>query len=96
MEYALHRLQLQSLRALRPELPVWVEAVLRKALHPLPERRQQALSQLVHDLHTPGAEFRSSRVPPLAERHPLALWRALALGFAASSVLLLGLRACGR
>lgn len=91
----LQRLQLQPLRALRPDLPAWVEAVLRKALQPQPARRQQALSEFVHDLHAPGAEFRGARLPPLAERHPLAFWRALALLFATSSVLLLGLRACG-
>lgn len=90
----LHRLRLHSLRALRPDLPPWVEAVLRKALQPQPARRQQALSEFVHDLHAPGAELRSARSPPLAQRHPVAFWRALALGFALSSLLLLGLHAC--
>ena len=92
----LHGLQLQPLRALRPDLPPWVEAVLRKALQVQPARRQQALSELMHDLHAPGAEFHGTRVRPLIESHPLAFWRALALLFGMSSVLLLGLRACGR
>jgi len=92
----LHRLQITPLRALRPDLPLWVEAVLRKALQPLPARRQEALSEFVHDLQSPGAQFRQTRLPPLVERHPVGFWRTLALVFAASTLLLLGLRLTGR
>ena len=92
----LHRLQVTPLRALRPDLPPWVEAVLRKALQPQPPRRQEALSEFVHDLQSPGAQFRQSRLPPLVERHPVGFWRTLALGFAASTLLLLSLRLMGR
>lgn len=92
----LHRLQITPLRALRPDLPHWVEAVLRKALQPQPARRQEALSEFVHDLRAPGAQFRRTRLPPLVERHPVGFWRALALAFAASTFVLLGLRLVGR
>src|SRR5262249_17263159 len=68
---ALHRLQYVPLRTHRPELPEWLARVLRKALQPQPTRRQQALSEFVHDLHAPGAEFTRHRRTPLQERHPL-------------------------
>jgi len=85
----LTRLQLVSLRALRPDLPGWLEAVLRKALHPQAARRQEALSEFVHDLHSPGPQFQLGRRPALIERDPVAFWRGLALVFAASSLALL-------
>jgi len=88
----LHRLQLVPLRSLRPDLPPWLEAVLRKALQPRPLRRQEALSEFMHDLHHPGPQFQQHRRPPLLERHPVAFWRTLALLFAASTALLLVLR----
>jgi serine/threonine protein phosphatase PrpC len=86
------RLQLVSLRALRPDLPPWLEAVLRKALHPQAGRRQEALSEFVHDLHSPGPQFHGGRRPALIERDPVAFWRVLALVFAASTVALLSAR----
>jgi serine/threonine protein kinase len=86
------RLQLVSLRALRPDLPPWLEAVLRKALHPQAGRRQEALSEFVHDLHSPGPQFHGGQRPALIERDPVAFWRVLALVFAASTVALLAAR----
>ena len=85
----LNRLQLVSLRALRPDLPPWLEAVLRKALHPHAARRQEALSEFVHDLHAPGPQFQLGRRPALIERDPVGFWRGLALLFAVSTVALL-------
>lgn len=91
----LHRLRITPLRALRPDLPPWTEAVLRKALHPQPARRQEEVAEFVHDLHAPGPQFRQQRLPPLVERHPVAFWRALALLFAASTLGLGVLRLAG-
>lgn len=90
-ERDLHRLNYVPVRTLRPDLPAWLDAVLRKALQPQALRRQEAVSEFVHDLQSPGAEFHTHRGPPLLERHPVAFWRALAVGFAALSVVLTAL-----
>lgn len=92
----LHKLQYVPLRTRRPDLPEWLDRVLRKALHPQPARRQQALSEFAHDLYAPGPEFMSRDRTPLQERHPLLFWRVLTLGFGLSTLLLLGLRLSGR
>lgn len=76
---AQQRLPIASVRQARPGLPDWLDDVLRKALHPLPARRYQAVSEFVHDLHHPPASPATRRRPPLAERHPVRLWQALAL-----------------
>lgn len=57
-------------------LPAWLDTVLGKAVHPLPEKRYEALSEFVHELsHPPAARTRV----PLAERRPVRFWQALAL-----------------
>jgi serine/threonine protein kinase len=69
------RLQIDPLRNHRPDLPAWVEAVLRKALHPQPLRRQEAVSELIFDLQAPGAAFLQPRRVPLVERNPVRFWQ---------------------
>jgi hypothetical protein len=90
----LKRLRYTPLRHHRPELPEWLDAVLQKALHQQPAKRQEALSEFVHDLHAPGPQFQRKRAPPLVEKHPVAFWQvtSLVLGLA---VVLLGLRVYG-
>ncbi|MFT4268822.1 MAG: bifunctional protein-serine/threonine kinase/phosphatase [Xenophilus sp.] len=92
----LRRLRCVPLRHHRPELPAWVDAVLQKALQPDPLRRQEAVSEFVHDLRTPGPRFLRPRVLPLAERDPARFWQWIALLLAAAVVALLALRAVGR
>jgi serine/threonine protein phosphatase PrpC len=92
----LHKLQYVPLRTRRPDLPDWLDRVLRKALHPQPARRQQALSEFAHDLYAPGPEFMSRDRTPLQERHPLLFWRVLTLAFGLSTLVLLASRLSGR
>jgi serine/threonine protein kinase len=63
-------------------IPAWVDAALAKAVHPLPHKRQAALSEFVHDLRHPPADWLARRRPALAERHPVRFWQAIALGLA--------------
>lgn len=92
----LHKLHYVPLRTRRPDLPEWLDRVLRKALQPQAARRQQALSEFVHDLHEPGPEFLARDRTPLAQRHPLLFWRASTVALGLATLVLLGLRATGR
>jgi len=89
------RLRYVPVRHLRPDLPEWIDAVLQKALHPDPARRQQAVSEFVYDLRTPGQEFLRRRTPPLIERNPVRFWQFTTVLFGAAAVLMLGLRIAG-
>ena len=91
-----NRLRYVPLRQFRPELPAWVDAVLHKALHPQPAKRQQAVSEFAHDLQSPGAEFLRVRMPALIERRPVLFWQCTTVLLAVAVVVLLGLRAFGR
>jgi serine/threonine protein phosphatase PrpC/predicted Ser/Thr protein kinase len=57
-------------------LPRWLDTVLAKAVHPLPEKRYEALSEFLYELsHPPAGRTRI----PLAGRQPVRFWQALAL-----------------
>lgn len=90
-----NRLRYVPVRHFRPELPAWVDAVLQKALHPNPAKRQQAVSELAHDLRAPGAEFLRTRAPPLIDRNPVRFWQGATALLAVAVIVLLGLRSFG-
>ena len=71
-------------------IPAWIDAVLERAVHPNPLKRQAELSEFVHELHQPGAATLARARTPLAERNPLMFWRATALVLAVTVVALLG------
>ncbi|WP_374263330.1 protein phosphatase 2C domain-containing protein [Zoogloea sp.] len=71
----LRRLRYVPLRHRRPDLPPWVDAVLAKALHVNPDKRQAVVSEFVHDLKAPGAQFRLQRRAPLIDRNPVRFWQ---------------------
>ncbi|WP_424988419.1 protein kinase domain-containing protein [Microbulbifer sp. S227A] len=58
-------------------LPRWIDTALRRATHPDPLRRYDALSEFVADLSRPGAAWAKERHLPLAERHPVRFWQGV-------------------
>ncbi len=57
------------------EIPVWVDGALRKAVHPDPGKRYEALSEFTFDLRHPNQAYLTPQ--PLLERNPLLFWQAL-------------------
>jgi uncharacterized membrane protein YdfJ with MMPL/SSD domain len=55
------------------DIPPWIDAALRKAVHPEPLERYEALSEFVYDLRHPNADV--LRSAPLVARNPAAFWR---------------------
>lgn len=92
----LRGLRYLPLRPIRPELPGWLDAVLGKALHTDPARRQEAVSEFAHDLKSPGPSFHRSRAAPLVERNPVLFWQCATVLLALATLLLAGLRVLGR
>ena len=71
------RLLYRPARSYNPELPVWVDRALEKAVHPLPSKRYTTLSEFQYDLTHPNPEFRDITELPLLERNPLRFWQYL-------------------
>ncbi len=73
----LKHLRYVPVRDRRPDLPPWLDAVLRRALHPQAHKRQEALSEFVQDLRAPGAAYQHDRPAPLMARNPVLFWQVL-------------------
>ncbi len=71
------------------EIPVWIDGVLRKAVHPDPRKRYEELSEFVFDLRHPNESFSRSSPAPLIERNPLLFWKGLSLLLACAVLVLL-------
>jgi len=76
---AVRHLEYQSAWNANPTVPAWLDAVLKKAVHPHPERRYAHLSEFIHDLSHPNPELMNSRPGPLLERNPVAFWKGISL-----------------
>ena len=77
------------LRELRAGLPAYVDAALRKAVHPRPAQRYDALSAFVHDLRHPNPSLPGVRRAALLERDPVLFWKLVSLVLAVVVVYLL-------
>ncbi|MCW5690972.1 MAG: bifunctional protein-serine/threonine kinase/phosphatase [Pseudolabrys sp.] len=75
--------------AVNPEVPAWVDGAMRRAVHPDPNRRYEALSEFVFDLRHPGAANIEAGPAPLLDRNPLLVWQASCAILAAALLLLL-------
>jgi serine/threonine protein kinase len=84
------RLAYRSVIDPQREIPAWVDGALRKAVHPNPLKRYEALSEFVHDLRHPNRAFLNEARPALMQRDPLLFWKGLALLLAVAVAILLG------
>jgi serine/threonine protein phosphatase PrpC len=72
------KLRYNSARGDNPDIPVWIDGALRRAVHPDPYKRYESLSEYTFDLRHPNARYLNSSAPPLIERNPLLFWKSLA------------------
>jgi serine/threonine protein kinase len=86
------KLSYRSARNDCPELPIWVDGALQKAVHPDPYKRYEALSEFIFDLRNPKDAFLRSNAAPLLERNPLLFWKFLTAFLACTVVFLLASR----
>ena len=84
---ALRRLEYDSVLDEQRDTPRWVDAALRKAVHPEPLERYEALSEFVYDLRLPNAEL--LRRAPLIERNPVTFWKCVSALLMAAVLILL-------
>ncbi len=75
----LSQFRYQSMLAWRTDLPIWLDAALRKALNPEPRQRYAALSEFWRDLNEPNEELQDPSWVPLMERNPLRFWQGTSL-----------------
>ena len=74
------------------EIPAWIDDVLRRAVHPDPNKRYDELSEFTHELRHPNKKYLDASRVPLIERNPLLFWKCTTLFFGLLVVLLLFLQ----
>ena len=71
------------------EIPAWIDDALKKAVHPNPYKRYQALSEFIFDLRHPNKAFLNKTRPALIERNPVQFWKGISALLAAIVIVLL-------
>jgi len=83
-------LQYRSALDAQRAIPAWIDEVLRKALHPNPLKRHEALSEFVEELRQPHPDFLNRRGTPLLDKNPVVFWKCATLLLGIAVVVLLG------
>ena len=71
------KLMYQPASEAQHDIPAWVDAALRKAVHIDPYQRYAELSEFIYDLRHPNSVLMNEKPPPLMQRNPLVFWQAL-------------------
>ena len=77
-ERQVRRAQYRSARRFNPEVPVWMDKALEKAVAIRPEQRYRLMSEFLRDISRPNPKFGETRQMPLIERDPLRFWKWMA------------------
>lgn len=59
------------------EIPLWVDAALKKALAPNPRERYSELSEFIYDLKHPNEALMKEHRVPFVERNPVLVWKGI-------------------
>lgn len=76
----LKRVRYTPIKHYNPEVPVWVDAAIQKAVALDPAKRYERLSEFIHDLGSANPEFMQKHHTPLMESNPLAVWKSISAG----------------
>ena len=74
------------------DIPPWMDAALRRAVHPDPAKRYDSLSEFVFDLRHPNQNYVNASAPPLIERNPNLFWKCTTAVLALIVIILLASR----
>ncbi|WP_445501369.1 protein kinase domain-containing protein [Microvirga sp. G4-2] len=74
---------------INPQVPDWMDQALRKAVHPNPMKRYDAVSEFIFDLRHPNPALVRTGRPPLAQRNPVVFWKCISGVLALAVILLL-------
>lgn len=76
---AQRRLRYRPVTDFNGEVPPWLDAALRKAVHPDPARRHADVAEFLYELRHPRGGPLDERPPPLIERDPVRFWQSVSL-----------------
>jgi len=62
-------------------IPSWIDAAIKKSIHPDPYKRYSEISEFIYDLRHPNKVFLNKTRAPLMERSPVLFWKSLSFIF---------------
>ena len=68
-------LRYQSATQFNPDVPVWMDAAIKRAVNTDSEKRYPHLSEFIHDLSNPNPSYSNFKSVPLIQRNPLRFWQ---------------------
>ncbi|MBK4738582.1 bifunctional protein-serine/threonine kinase/phosphatase [Noviherbaspirillum pedocola] len=74
---AQRKLTYASARDVRPDIPIWVDGALRRAVQIDAGKRYADPDEFVHDFTHPNMAYLTGGRAPLIERNPVAFWKSL-------------------
>lgn len=74
------------------DIPQWMDAALRRAVHLDPAKRYDSLSEFVFDLRHPNPNYLNAPATPLIERNPNLFWKSTTALLAVIVIILLASR----
>ena len=75
----LQALSYQSIQIYRPDIPIWVDAALEKALKLDSNKRYEALSEFIYDLKHPNPVFMHKQKVALLAKNPVLFWQLMSM-----------------
>ncbi len=75
---SLQKVSYHSSSHINPDIPVWIDGALEKAVQINPIHRYEVMSEFITDLSTSNPKLIKER-QPLLERNPIAFWRGLSI-----------------
>jgi len=78
-----------SVKRYNPEIPIWVDKAIEKAVSINPENRFSILSEFTYALNKPDSSLISNDYVPLMKRNPLRTWQAISFVLFITNIILL-------
>ncbi|MBL0708664.1 MAG: bifunctional protein-serine/threonine kinase/phosphatase [Sulfurimonas sp.] len=83
------KLKYEHIYSEQNKIPIWIEETLKKALAVDPYYRYDEISEFIYDLRHPNQAFLKKTRPPLLERNPVLLWKAISFILATLIIILI-------
>ena len=78
-----------SVKRYNPEIPVWVDKAIEKAVHINPDNRFSVLSEFDYALNKPDSSLINNDYIPLIKRNPIRTWKIISFILVAINIVLI-------
>lgn len=83
------RARYTSIKHYSPEIPIWVDKAVEKAVNINPENRFSILSEFTYALNKPDSSLINADYVPLIKRNPVRTWQAISLVLIVINIILI-------